>query len=209
MTSSSPAPTGRQGRKASARGESRREELIAAAATLFAERGYATTSIADVAAAVGVTQQALLYYFGNKVGLLHAVIDQRDGASLEFAEELTALGGPAAIEQLPRYARRNVANPSLASLFAVLVMENLRPGDVAHEHFVTRYRNLRAVIEQMITAGQESGEFSRTVDARLKAFEILAFIEGANTQWLLDPDSVDLVAATTAYATDLLRTLTP
>ncbi|WP_427889165.1 TetR/AcrR family transcriptional regulator [Kribbella sp. GL6] len=200
--------TARQGRKPSARGESRRDEFLQAAATLFAERGYASTSIADVAAAVGVTQQALLYYFGNKTGLLHAVIDHRDGASLAFAEELAALGGVAAIEQLPRYAHQNVADPSLARLFAVLVAENLHPHDVAHEHFVTRYRNLREVIEQMITAGQQSGEFTPTVDAHLKAFEILAFIEGANTQWLLDPASIDLVAATESFTKDLIRSLT-
>ncbi|GAA1576422.1 TetR/AcrR family transcriptional regulator [Kribbella hippodromi] len=200
--------TKRAGRKVQPRGESRREELLKAAATLFAERGYASTSISDVASAVGVTQQALLYYFGNKVGLLHAVIDQRDGMSLEFARELAEIGGVAAIEQLPRYAHRNLADPDLARLFTVLVTENLQPGDVAHDHFVTRYRNLRALIEQMITTGQETGDFSAAVNPRLKATEILAFIEGLNTQWLLDPTSIDLVATTENFVTDLVQTLT-
>ena len=199
--------TKRAGRKVQPRGESRREELLKAAATLFAERGYASTSMGDVAAAVGVTQQALLYYFGNKAGLLHAVIDQRDGISLEFAKELAELGGVEGIEQLPRYAHRNVADPGLARLFTVLVAENLQPGDVAHDHFVTRYRNLRALIEQLIIGGQDAGDFDPAVDARLKSVEILAFVEGLNTQWLLDPEAIDLVAATEAYAADLVRTL--
>lgn len=199
---------GRDGRRTSSRGDSRRRELVAAAAALFAERGYRATSIADVAARVGVTQQALLYYFGSKVGLLHAVIDQRDGDSVDFVEELAAIGGAKAIEQIPRYAHRNIANSDLARLFTVLVAENLHPDDVAHEHFVQRYRDLRRRIEDVIVSGQESGEFAGTVDARLKAAEILAFIEGINTQWLLDPDSVDLVAVTEHFVADLVLALT-
>jgi AcrR family transcriptional regulator len=207
MESRNRTPPGRDGRRASSKGESRRRELVDAAATLFARHGYRATSIADVAARVGVTQQALLYYFGSKVGLLHAVIDQRDGASVEFVAELAALGGAKAIEQIPRYAHRNVADSDLARLFTVLVAENLHPGDVAHEHFVARYRNLRRLIEEVILSGQDSGEFTRAVDARLKAAEILAFIEGINTQWLLDPESVDLVAVTEHFVEGLVLTL--
>lgn len=200
-------PPARAGRKPSARGNERRGELVNAAAALFADRGYRDTSIADVAAEVGVTQQSLLYYFGSKQGLLHAVIDQRDGASIEFVRELVAIGGIRAIEQLPDYARRNIKNPDLARLFSVLVAENLHPDDPAHDHFVRRYRNLRKMIEETIVDGQAAGEFSTTVDARHKAVEILSFIEGTNIQWLLDPEAIDLLAVTEAFARDLVDSL--
>jgi AcrR family transcriptional regulator len=196
------------GRKASAKGEARRAEFINAAASLFADRGYRDTSIADVAARVGITQQSLLYYFGSKNGLLHAVIDQRDGASIAFVQELVAVGGVHALEQLPRYAERNIRNPDLARLFGVLVAENLHPDDPAHDHFVERYRNLRRMIEETIRDGQSSGEFVATIDPVLKAVEILAFIDGTNVQWLLDPEAVDLLAVTEGFARDLIRSLT-
>jgi AcrR family transcriptional regulator len=196
------------GRKASAKGEARRAEFINAAASLFADRGYRDTSIADVAARVGITQQSLLYYFGSKNGLLHAVIDQRDGASIAFVQELVAVGGVHALEQLPRYAERNIRNPDLARLFGVLVAENLHPDDPAHDHFVERYRNLRRMIEETIRDGQSSGEFAATIDPVLKAVEILAFIDGTNVQWLLDPEAVDLLAVTEGFARDLIRSLT-
>ncbi|WP_433566660.1 TetR/AcrR family transcriptional regulator [Nocardia sp. CA-151230] len=205
-----PQPTAprRRGRKERADGRSRREELIRAAAILFAERGYRDTSLADVAMRVGVTQQALLYYFGSKVGLLHAVIDARDDESLRFAEELAALGGVRALDKLPDFARRNIADPNLARLFAVLLAENLNPGDLAHDHFVQRYRNLRTVVAALVEQGQRTGDFSPTIDPTLKAIEIVAFIEGVNTQWLLDPDSIDLQAVTDSFTHDLIRTLT-
>lgn len=202
------ASVSRRGRhRGTQRGDSRREELIHVASELFAENGYRDTSISDIAQRVGVSQQALLYYFGSKPALLDAVIDDRDGAAIAFAEELAALGGLEAIRAIPAAARRNVADPNLVRLFAVLVAENLPKDAVAHEHFVTRYRRLRGIIADLIAAGQRDGVFDRTIDPTLKAAEIVAVIDGLNTQWLLDPQDVDIVAVTDQFAEGLVSSL--
>ncbi len=49
--------------------------VIAAAALLFAERGYTGTSLAEVAAEAGVAVQTLYAAFGTKVNLLKHAID--------------------------------------------------------------------------------------------------------------------------------------
>jgi len=205
-TESDAAP--RSGRRATRHGDSRRDELVHAASELFADRGYRDTSIAQVAERVGVTQQALLYYFGSKAGLLDAVIDDRDGAAVEFAEQLAAVGGAEALRRLPGAARRNVADPYLARLFAVLVAENLSPESIAHEHFVQRYRHLREIVAGLIADGQRDGVFAADPEPQLLATEILATIDGLNTQWLLDPE-VDLVAASEQWAAGLAERLAP
>ncbi|WP_231619053.1 TetR/AcrR family transcriptional regulator [Nonomuraea sp. SBT364] len=43
-----------------------RSRILAAARELFAERGYARTSLADIAAAVGLTKTAVAYHFHPK-----------------------------------------------------------------------------------------------------------------------------------------------
>ena len=43
-----------------------RTRILAAARALFAERGYALTSLADIAAAVGLTKTAVAYHFHPK-----------------------------------------------------------------------------------------------------------------------------------------------
>ncbi|MGP3957030.1 TetR/AcrR family transcriptional regulator [Nonomuraea sp. 3N208] len=43
-----------------------RSRILAAARELFAERGYAATSLADIAAAVGLTKTAVAYHFHPK-----------------------------------------------------------------------------------------------------------------------------------------------
>ncbi|SEF87105.1 DNA-binding transcriptional regulator, AcrR family [Nonomuraea solani] len=51
-----------------------RERLLAAAAEVFAERGYDGTRVADIAAAAGVSNGALYAHFGSKADLLVAAL---------------------------------------------------------------------------------------------------------------------------------------
>jgi AcrR family transcriptional regulator len=48
----------------------RRDQMLAAAATLIAERGFHDTRIADVAKRVGASPALVIYYFGTKDSLL-------------------------------------------------------------------------------------------------------------------------------------------
>jgi AcrR family transcriptional regulator len=48
----------------------RRDQMLAAAATLIAERGFSDTRIADVADRVGASPALVIYYFGTKDTLL-------------------------------------------------------------------------------------------------------------------------------------------
>lgn len=59
--------------------EETRAKLIAAARKAFAEKGYADTSMDDLTAAAGLTRGALYHNFGDKRGLLAAVVDVVDG----------------------------------------------------------------------------------------------------------------------------------
>jgi len=59
--------------------EETRAKLIAAARKAFAEKGYAGTSMDELTASVGLTRGALYHNFGDKRGLLAAVVDQVDG----------------------------------------------------------------------------------------------------------------------------------
>lgn len=55
-----------------------RERLIDAARSAFAEHGYAAASMDELTASVGLTRGALYHGFGDKKGLLAAVIGQLD-----------------------------------------------------------------------------------------------------------------------------------
>lgn len=65
-----------------------RAKLIAAARNAFGTVGYAEASMDDFTAAAGLTRGALYHHFGDKKGLLQAVIEQIDA---EMAVSLTRL----------------------------------------------------------------------------------------------------------------------
>lgn len=57
------------------RGDRRRVEIVAAAAELFARRGFPSVGMDDIGAAVGVTGPAIYRHFDSKAAVLAAVID--------------------------------------------------------------------------------------------------------------------------------------
>ena len=62
--------------------EETRAKLIQAARKAFAAKGYAGSSMDDLTAEAGLTRGALYHNFGDKKGLLQAVIDQMDAEIL-------------------------------------------------------------------------------------------------------------------------------
>jgi AcrR family transcriptional regulator len=62
--------------------EGTRAKLIQAARKAFATKGYAAASMDDLTAEAGLTRGALYHNFGDKKGLLQAVIDQIDAEML-------------------------------------------------------------------------------------------------------------------------------
>lgn len=69
--------------------EENRAKLIAAARKAFAEKGFAAASMDELTADAGLTRGALYHNFGDKKGLLAAVVAQVDG---EMAARAKAVG---------------------------------------------------------------------------------------------------------------------
>ncbi|MDG9887725.1 TetR/AcrR family transcriptional regulator [Pseudomonas juntendi] len=65
-------------RRTRAEMEATRATLLATARQLFGERGYAQTSMDDLTAQVQLTRGALYHHFGDKQGLLAAVVAELD-----------------------------------------------------------------------------------------------------------------------------------
>ena len=63
-----------------------RVRILDAASALFAEHGYAGTSMRDLAEALGMTKAALYYHFPGKAQILMALVEP-------LLDELEALGG--------------------------------------------------------------------------------------------------------------------
>jgi AcrR family transcriptional regulator len=77
-------------------GKTAREEILDAAAELFTNQGYASTSTRRIADAVGVRQASLYHHFATKDDILDALLTGTVDGPLQLAAELLAEPGPAA-----------------------------------------------------------------------------------------------------------------
>jgi AcrR family transcriptional regulator len=75
--------------------DAKREKILAAASQLFNRRGVDTTSLDDIAAAVGATKRALYHYVGDKQTILSACYARTDRIFSFIREQATAQGGTA------------------------------------------------------------------------------------------------------------------
>ena len=76
--------------------DQQRDEILARAAVLFADRGYPGTSMNEVAASCGVTKPALYHYFRDKDALLAAIAQQHVDHLEDVVAEVRALKLPPA-----------------------------------------------------------------------------------------------------------------
>jgi AcrR family transcriptional regulator len=78
-----------------ARYDRKQQEIIAAAARLFAERGYQATSMQDLTEATGLAAGGLYHYIGSKERLLIRICDELLEPLLERARAIVAREAPA------------------------------------------------------------------------------------------------------------------
>ncbi len=104
-----------RGRKTAEHARATRASLVELAGELFAERGYAQTSIRDIAHRAAVTSGAIYGHFRNKAELLAEVINARTADQLE-ADTLGLPRESDYVETLTRQARRAPKRRQLRAL---------------------------------------------------------------------------------------------
>ncbi|PKQ24528.1 MAG: TetR family transcriptional regulator [Actinobacteria bacterium HGW-Actinobacteria-5] len=167
-----------------AKGLAKREEILNTALEVIARTGYGRTSVRELASAVGLSQAGLLHYFASKEELFAEILLKRDRVDHDRSEPEAG----SEIAALASIVRHNAEVPGLVQLYARFSVEATEPGHAAHEAFVRRYAEIRALLSDEITTRQQAGTLSPELDARKVANLLIAVSDGLQAQWLLDPD---------------------
>lgn len=181
---------------------SQREAILEAAVESFANGGTRGTTLARIADSIGVTVPAILHHFGSKEMLLREVVARRDTRNDEVLSSSTSRN---ALEQLAahsQWAQSLVSDQELANLTqlaTIMTAEALDPDSPVRDEFQARHEQFRQQLITVIKKGKEEGSIRPDVDARRVATEVIAFMQGAQLQWFLDRDRVDLVGVLEGY----------
>lgn len=184
-----------------AKGEDRKQLILSAAQRLLALNGWRSTTLAQIAGEAGVTSAGLLHHFESKEQLLHAVLDARDADDDAHADRTGDV-----LEQLEQVGARFERSPHLIGMYSVLLIESLDPEAPLHGRLLARQRAAIDTIAAGILRGQRAGTYRNDIDPAVKAVEIVAFLNGMETSWLLDR-SIPLTEIFKDYTQSLTRQL--
>jgi TetR/AcrR family transcriptional regulator len=161
-------------------GAERRSTLIEEAIRQFGREGYGGASLDDIAGAVGVRKQTLLYYFPTKDALLEACLQ---AAGVRLAEVIAQ-----ALEGKEGYWRRAEAVIhavfDLATEwpeFPMFVREAGRLGPLAFERFADVLDPLRRRAVDFLQSGMDDGQV-RKQDPAMLLFTLYTAVIGSLTE---------------------------
>ena len=149
-----------------------RQQILDSAESLFAEVGFDSVSMKEIAAPVGVNPAMIHYYFGSKRKLLEEVLEsaleplaaaisslrQRDDPNIEeFADHLFST-----LRQHP-------------NLPLLLMRQVLLPGSPMQAHFIDKLApRLGGALPHLLGQAQKSGRVAADLDPRIAALMVLS-----------------------------------
>ncbi|AKF07678.1 Transcriptional regulator, TetR family protein [Sandaracinus amylolyticus] len=159
--------------------DARREEILAAAARVFAAKGLSQSKISDIAAAANLSHGLVYHYFDSKDSIFGAIVDQmiaKIDADLASDGELTAYQRlVAGIER----SRDRVCAGGLepGRVVAQAMMQGVIPDHLRgriHEHFGRLHRRIAERIEE----AQRDGDIEPDADPVELASALVCLMRG-------------------------------
>jgi AcrR family transcriptional regulator len=151
--------------------------VVESAARVFAERGYAETSVSELAERLGLATGALYHYFQGKEELLIEICDQLMQPLLEASRELLAEGSSPAGDQLRDLLRLWVSHV-VAHRDHLLVFTQVRHV-VDHGDQWREVRRSRKEFEALLADALDAAEVP---DAELARYALLGMVNHT-VQW--------------------------
>ena len=169
------------------------QRILAAAQRLLAEGGFEALKLSAIAREAGESKASIGYHFGNKAGLVTALVDSlaHDANRGLIEETATAPAGEARVRALIDGETRIAADAESFLAFFEILPHALREPDL-RERVAALYDGYRETVLRCLDAAGSD------VAAELRPFAMLmiAIVDGLAIQHGLDPDGADVRAAT-------------
>jgi len=173
--------------------EERTGQILAAAAEVFARKGFHRARMDDIAQEAGLSKGTLYLYFRNKEAMITALLDRIFRREMHGLDDLIHADGPASerllrfvdaiLADLPRWLRLlPVAYEFLSLIFRRRAVQR------AFRQYLRTYLDLTIPI---IQDGIDRGEF-HNLDPTDGALALGAIFEGTILLWVYDPETVDV-----------------
>ena len=196
--------------------QERKKQIALVALGVFAEKGFESASISQIAEAAGIGKGTVYEYFDSKEELIHE-------AFMAWAESVWPAPNPLLEgvddpeERLRRYVNASMdiffsdeqsARLLVAAFQAILTVET---SFTHHDTIRGVFSDFRRVIVDTLLDGVSKGVFRPEIakDAEKIAINLAAYLDGIGLHYLMSKDDFDLKEQVDAYVQELLEGLRP
>lgn len=176
-----------------------REQLLDAALVSFAKKGYAGTTLDDIAGLADITRGAIHWHFGSKAELFNTLVRERYKRVAQRFWNGSMKGGTP-LQVLRTTLERWISYPEedadfKAILELVLLKSEVGPGlEEGLEERIQGMHSTQQHFAALIQQGTKSGEIRPEVDPEKAALAALGLVNGVVSIWILDPAALSLKA---------------
>ncbi|MFB9905000.1 TetR family transcriptional regulator [Allokutzneria oryzae] len=194
-------------RRTAAEAAETRSDLLDAGLRLFAEFGFADSSLADIAKAAGVTRGAAYHHFKDKAELYSAVVSEKWPEAAAPVWAPLAEHGPAQERlrrHLVRYFEALERNDTMRSILSVTIYKSgslpkSAPG------LELKQDVMRLWVRQIADVLGEADGLRQGIDVDVAAFAIVSTVSGVTSTWLADPEALSPATRAAQLADITLR----
>src|SRR5258706_12929185 len=172
----------------------KRDAILRAATDVFAERGFFSAQVADVARAAGVAAGTVYLYFKNKDDLLVSIFDRSMRDAIAEGRSMAGdVRDPS--ERLRRFAALHLGRLGRDRNLAVVFQVELRQSTKFMERFSsTLLRDYLGLIRDAIADGQGAGIFRADINPTVAAKMFFGALDEMATNWILSHRGYSLEA---------------
>jgi TetR/AcrR family transcriptional regulator, cholesterol catabolism regulator len=188
------------------RPDTRRQQIEDAASALFRERGYAATSVRDIAQALNIQGGSLYAHVASKEDVLWSIVSRAADRFNTQVGPVATLPAPAPTK-LREMIRAHVAVVTQSQRDAAVFLHEWRfLGEERRDQMAARRDAYEALFRQAIGEGIANGDFAN-VDAKLTTTALLTSLNGIAT-WYRPEGAQSATEIADQYADLFLRALT-
>ena len=189
-----PNPQSERARRAR---EKRRQELLDAATTVFARKGYWKASISDIIETAGVARGSFYRYFQSKQQIFVAIVDQFREEEKLLVQQLDKLSISPQEHDFQKEVRMGIRawlefyHRNLNAAKIVVQDANMIDPAAARKREDLRW-SVRAALARMILSRQESGLYHRRISPDMAAHFLLGMFDELAANCLEKAKKADL-----------------
>ena len=189
-----------------AKRKARKQEILAAATAVFAQKGFDGASMDDIVQASGLSKGGLYWHFNSKDDIIAAILSHFFNQEMAILNTLLPAAGTATqkLQQLGQQLLADIAQMQELLTISLEFYALAARRQAVRLELQGYFEQYRLTLATLIQAGIDAGEFDAAISAEQAALNLIAQFEGLVLLWAVQGGSFDLEQQMTTAITIFL-----